>query len=100
MRLSNACQGLKDGDSLCYDGDYVGKVCSLHPIQLVKTVRMRVHHAMNLLLEKDLNMKIMVLMRDPRAVRYVRDSLTKHNVVLLEALGQGEDGAPSLLAAP
>ena len=47
----------------------MGKVCRLHPIQLVKTVRMRVHHAMDLMLEKDLNIKMIVLMRDPRAVR-------------------------------
>ena len=78
----------------------MGRVCNLHPIQLVKTVRMRVHHAMDLLLEKELNIKMIVLMRDPRAVRYVKDSLTTHHDILLEARGQGAVGAPSLHAAP
>ena len=69
LRLSNACKGVGDGNSLCYDADYVGKICRLHPIQLVKTVRMRVHQVMHLLMEKDINIKIIVLFRDPRAVR-------------------------------
>ena len=72
LRLSNTCQGLEDGDSLCYDPGYVGKICSLHPIQLVKTVRMRVHQVMDLLQEQGINMKMIVLFRDPRAVRLVK----------------------------
>ena len=47
----------------------MGKICSLHPIQLVKTVRLRVHQVVDMLLEKDLNIKMLVLFRDQRAVR-------------------------------
>ena len=37
------CEGLaKDGSNkLCYDPEYVQSICRLHPINLVKTVRMR-----------------------------------------------------------
>ncbi len=43
LRLRSVCEGLaKDGSNkLCYDPNYVQSICSLHPINLVKTVRMR-----------------------------------------------------------
>ena len=43
LRLRSVCEGLaEDGSNkLCYDPEYVQSICSLHPINLVKTVRMR-----------------------------------------------------------
>ena len=43
LRLRSVCEGLaEDGSNkLCYDPEYVQTICSLHPINLVKTVRMR-----------------------------------------------------------
>ena len=76
LRLRTVCEGLvKNGDTLCYDPDYVQNICELHPIQLVKTVRMRTRQIAPLLDDPDLNIKLIVLMRDPRAVRSSRNKL-------------------------
>ena len=72
MRLRNVCEGLNGGNFYCYDPAYVTQICKLHPIQLVKTVRLRAHHAESLLKEEGLNIKIIALFRDPRAVRSSR----------------------------
>ena len=69
IRLRNVCESLKNKNELCYDPVYVSQICRLHHIQLVKTVRMRVHQVEDLLDEENLNLKIIVLFRDPRAVR-------------------------------
>ena len=76
LRLRTVCEGLvKNGDTLCYDPDYVQNICELHPIQLVKTVRMRTRQIAPLLDDPELNIKLIVLMRDPRAVRSSRNKL-------------------------
>ena len=50
-RLRSVCEGMaEDGtDSLCYDPQFVQSICDLQPINLVKTVRMRVSQAAPLL---------------------------------------------------
>lgn len=77
LRLRSVCEGLaEDGSNkLCYDPEYVQSICSLHPINLVKTVRMRTRQIAPILDEADLNVKIIVLMRDPRAVRSSRNKI-------------------------
>lgn len=77
LRLRSVCEGLaEDGSNkLCYDPGYVQSICSLHPINLVKTVRMRTRQIAPILDEADLNVKIIVLMRDPRAVRSSRNKI-------------------------
>ena len=66
------CEGLKNGNDYCYDPTYVSQICNLHPIQLIKTVRVRVDHVKQLIEEKNLDLKIIALFRDPRAVRSSR----------------------------
>ena len=73
MRLKNVCEDLNHGNDYCYDPTYVSRICHLHPIQLVKTVRLRVHHVQQLLEEENINLKIIALFRDPRAVRSSRN---------------------------
>ena len=72
IRLRNACEGVAEDkkDDLCLSPDFLGKACQLYPTHLVKTVRMRVEQAEPLLQKPEgLNLKILVLFRDPRAVR-------------------------------
>jgi len=73
IRLRNVCEGVADKDDLCLSPDFLAKACQLYPTHLVKTVRMRVVQAEPLLQKpQDLNLKILVLFRDPRAVRSSR----------------------------
>ena len=54
--------------------DYLNAVTALYPIKLMKTVRLRVSDTEQLLLDPELNLKVVVLVRDPRGVyasRYV-----------------------------
>lgn len=70
-RLLRACS---PHPNLCLDITFLRNVCRLHPIQLVKTVRLRLQHATNLL--KDLpNLKIIYLVRDPRGIFHSRKSM-------------------------
>ena len=70
IRLRNVCEGVADKEDLCLSPDFLAKACQLYPIHLVKTVRMRVVQAEPLLQKPEgLNLKILVLFRDPRAVR-------------------------------
>ena len=73
IRLKNVCEDLEQGNSYCYNPAYVSRICRLHPIQLVKTVRLRLHHVQQLLEEENMNLKIIALFRDPRAVRSSRN---------------------------
>ena len=72
IRLRNVCEGVADDqDDLCLSPDFLTKACQLYPTHLVKTVRMRVAQAEPMLQNpQGLNLKILVLFRDPRAVRY------------------------------
>jgi len=79
IRLKNVCEGLEVQNRLCFEADYNQRICKLHPIQLVKTVRLRVKDVESLLQsQKDegpkghLNIKVLSLFRDPRAVRSSR----------------------------
>ena len=75
MRLRLFCEAAVDGGNrLCFDPNFVKTLCHLHPIQLIKTVRMRTKQ-LSPLLVTDPGIKIIVLLRDPRAVRSSRNKL-------------------------
>jgi len=67
FRLWNSCKKFKPREALCYSQDYLNQLCPLYPIKLVKTVRMRVRQV-DTLLRNSSNVKVIVLVRDPRAV--------------------------------
>ena len=62
---------IDDDDDLCFDAQFVENVCKIHPLRLIKTVRLRVHQSYDLL-NTDPRLKIILLVRDPRAVRSSR----------------------------
>jgi len=67
FRLWNSCKSFKPKEERCFSQDYLNIVCPLYPIRLIKTVRMRVQ-ATEALLRNSSNVKVIVLVRDPRAV--------------------------------
>ena len=66
-RLWTSCEDFKPREPLCFSADYLGEVCLRHPVRLIKTVRLRVRQTESLLESLD-NLKVVVLVRDPRAV--------------------------------
>ena len=68
-RLWDSCKMFPEGKRLeaCFSEDYLNKVCPRFPLRLIKTVRLRVQKT-KMLLENLPNTKILVLVRDPRAV--------------------------------
>jgi len=74
FRLWNSCQNLLPNNILCFMPDYLNKVCPLFPIKLIKTVRLRVRKVEKLLEDPEMNLKVIVLVRDPRGVYNSRSS--------------------------
>ena len=68
FRLWNSCHNLLPNNVMCFMPDYLNHACPLHPIRLIKTVRLRVAKVEKLLQELDLNLKVIFLVRDPRGV--------------------------------
>eukprot|EP00092_Neocalanus_flemingeri_P031675 GFUD01034402.1.p1 GENE.GFUD01034402.1~~GFUD01034402.1.p1 ORF type:complete len:474 (-),score=87.09 GFUD01034402.1:110-1531(-) len=68
IRLWNSCARFKPREKLCFSQDYLNLVCPLYPIRLIKTVRMRVRKTEELLRNSSVNLQVIVLVRDPRAV--------------------------------
>ena len=68
-RLWDSCKMFPVHDRLeaCFSEDYLNRVCPRFPLRLIKTVRLRVQKT-KMLLENLPNTKILVLVRDPRAV--------------------------------
>ena len=67
-RLWNSCVSFRrPKESVCMSQEYLNTVCPLYPIRLIKTVRMKMRDTRHLL-ETLTNLKILVLVRDPRAV--------------------------------
>ncbi|KAI9563391.1 hypothetical protein GHT06_010854 [Daphnia sinensis] len=63
--------------SLCHDPHFIGSLCSYSPVNLIKTVRLRVKE-LNTLLKNDpssKDWKIVYLVRDPRGTMSSRDGL-------------------------
>lgn len=75
-RVWEACQTER---SLCHRADFVGRLCSYFPIQLMKVVRLRAKEVISLLQDVDpaaRDWKIVYLMRDPRGVMASRANLS------------------------
>ncbi|KAL4706820.1 hypothetical protein ACJJTC_010054 [Scirpophaga incertulas] len=64
-RLWDQCKYKKE---LCFDPDFTSKICNLFPFQSMKVVRVRLRLIEELLADKSLNLKVVVLVRDPRGV--------------------------------
>lgn len=56
----------------CYDPNFLNPFCRLFPFQSMKVVRMRVKFSEPLLIDPLLNVKIVLLIRDPRATMQSR----------------------------
>ena len=75
MRTRIFCEAAVDGtNELCFDPNFVQTLCHVHPVQLIKTVRMRTRQIVPLL-SSDPDIKFIVLLRDPRAIRSSRNRL-------------------------
>jgi len=74
FRLWKSCHNLLPNDLMCFMPDYLNKVCPLFPIKLIKTVRFRVKNVEELLQDSAMNLKVIVLVRDPRGVYNSRSS--------------------------
>ena len=73
-RLWNSCSHLQDRETLCLRPEYLNQICSLHPIRLIKTVRLRVAKVEKLLQDPAMNLRVVLLVRDPRGVYNSRGS--------------------------
>eukprot|EP00092_Neocalanus_flemingeri_P013102 GFUD01014118.1.p1 GENE.GFUD01014118.1~~GFUD01014118.1.p1 ORF type:complete len:403 (+),score=101.21 GFUD01014118.1:308-1516(+) len=74
QRLWNSCKNLLPREALCLLPEYLSRLCPLYPIKLVKTVRIRVRMLEDLLKNSSKNLKVIVLVRDPRGVYNSRGS--------------------------
>ena len=67
--VRRACQADSDRNgSLCHDGRFLDEACRMHPIHVMKTVRLTMRSAQELLASEDLaDLQVIFLVRDPRA---------------------------------
>ncbi|XP_041973725.1 carbohydrate sulfotransferase 4-like [Aricia agestis] len=68
-RLWDHCKYKKE---LCFDADFTSRFCKLFPFQSMKVVRVRLRLMKQLLEDKELNVKVILLIRDPRGVMQSR----------------------------
>ncbi|KAJ8726713.1 hypothetical protein PYW08_015110 [Mythimna loreyi] len=70
-RLFDYC---KDGNKteLCYNAEFVSRLCKLYPFQSMKLVRFRLKLVEEILNDKTLNVKVILLVRDPRGLMQSR----------------------------
>ncbi|XP_023951130.1 carbohydrate sulfotransferase 4 [Bicyclus anynana] len=68
-RLWDHCKYKKE---LCIDADFTSRFCKLFPFQSMKVVRVRLRLVKQLLEDKELNLKVILLIRDPRGVMQSR----------------------------
>lgn len=64
-RLWDHCKYKKE---LCIDANFTSRFCKLFPFQSMKVVRVRLRLIKELLEDKELNLKVILLIRDPRGV--------------------------------
>ena len=57
-RLWRVCSNLLPKETMCFLPDYLNAVCPVHPIRLVKTVRLRVAETEKLLQDPEMNLKV------------------------------------------
>ena len=76
FRVWSTCQNLLPAKSACFLPLFYKAACPLFPVRIVKTVRMRVAETEALLTAKGLqNLKVVVLLRDPRGVMNSRATM-------------------------
>ena len=73
-RLWNSCSHLRHRETMCLSPDYLNQICPLHPIRLIKTVRLRVMKVEKLLEDPAMDLRVVLLVRDPRGVYNSRNS--------------------------
>jgi len=62
--------------SYCWSPEFLNRLCPLFPFQSIKTVRLRLNLTRSLVEDPDLNVKVLLLIRDPRGTMQSR----KHRV--------------------
>ncbi|XP_050553095.1 carbohydrate sulfotransferase 4 [Spodoptera frugiperda] len=72
-RLWDHC---KHKNELCFDADFTSRICKLFPFQTMKVVRLRLRLIQDVLKDKELNLKVILLIRDPRGVLQSRQHRT------------------------
>ena len=76
FRVWSICQNLLPAKLACFLPLFYKAACPLFPVRIVKTVRMRVAETEALLTAKGLqNLKVVVLLRDPRGVMNSRATM-------------------------
>ncbi len=76
FRVWKACQNLLPAKAACFLPLFYKQTCPLFPVRVIKTVRMRVLETAALLDDPRLaNLKIVVLVRDPRGVMNSRSAM-------------------------
>ncbi|XP_071538184.1 carbohydrate sulfotransferase 5-like [Panulirus ornatus] len=65
VRLATLC---RRGRGICQSPGVLATACALHPLNLAKTVRLRLAALSNLLQDPSLDLRVIHLARDPRAV--------------------------------
>ncbi|KAG8234041.1 hypothetical protein J437_LFUL014128 [Ladona fulva] len=68
-RLWDSCGG---NHELCWNPDFLTRSCRLFPFQSMKVVRLRLRLAATLLQDKSLNVRMILLVRDPRGTMQSR----------------------------
>jgi hypothetical protein len=69
-RLWGYCH--KGKEKFCFEREFLNRFCSLFPFQTLKTVRLRLNLTRALLEDADLNVKVLLLVRDPRGTMQSR----------------------------
>ncbi|CAH0600657.1 unnamed protein product [Chrysodeixis includens] len=64
-RLWDHCKYKRE---LCYDTEFTARLCKLFPFLTMKVLRVRLRLIQDLLDDKELNLKVLLLIRDPRGV--------------------------------
>ncbi|KAH9632145.1 hypothetical protein HF086_006579 [Spodoptera exigua] len=70
-RLWEYCKNEKSND-LCFNGDFISRICKLFPFQSMKLVRLRLSLVDEILNDNELNVRVILLMRDPRGLMQSR----------------------------
>ena len=75
-RLSNVCGKIFSSHEPCLSSMFYKKTCTVLPIHLIKTVRLRIKETEKFLKEADIhNFKLVALFRDPRGTMNSRSNL-------------------------
>lgn len=68
-RLWNICKKFND---ICYNPEFLSSYCKLFPLQIFKILRLPLRGVEQLLEDEKLNVKVVYLVRDPRATMHSR----------------------------